>query len=118
MKIPFLLVVAAVGLALTVAVPNFGGSCGRPSVTPAVATTPVPCDSASAHPCTLVVEAGPATVVDRGHLSDLAPRQELHGAYRYQQELEHRVLYVYDEVQNLVGRVVDPEAVLVREPLQ
>lgn len=119
MKIPFLLLVAAVSLVLSVAVPDFGGSGDHKTpAKPEVATTPVPCDTASAHPCTLMVEPGAATIVDRGHLGAITTHQRLHGAYRYQQEREHRVLYVYDEVQNLVGRVVDPEAVLLLEPLQ
>jgi len=118
-KIPFLIVVAVTGLALTVAVPDFGGSGEqRTQARPEGATSPVPCDTLSAHPCTLVVQPGPATRVDRGHLGALSAPRELHGAYRYHQEQEHRVLYVYDDVGNLVGRVVDPEAVMLREPLQ
>ena len=115
MKIPLLVGITVAGLALTLAVPRFGGACDRRSGSATGSPgTPVACDTVSGHPCTLVVKPGPATVVDRGHLVALRAPQEIHGTYRYQQELEHRVLYVYDEVQNLV----DPEAVMLREPLQ
>ncbi len=119
MKTPLLIAVAAAGLLLTFAIPRLGGSCGCPrSEGSGVVEAPLPCDSVGGEPCRLLVESGPETVVDRGHLGALKDQQELYGVYCYQQEQEHRVLYVYDEVQNLVGRVVDPAAVTVLQPAQ
>ena len=114
MKIPLLIVAATVGVALTFAIPQFGGACDvRTQAASSAELEPLALDTTSAHPQRLRVEAGPETAVDRGHLGNFHTPRELCGAYRYQQEREHRVLYVYDEVQNLVARVVDPASVTV-----
>jgi len=117
-KFPLIVGLAALGLALTLAAPKLGGGCDRRGhARPGMDGTPVDCDTFSGRPCRLVVRPGPDTVVDRGHLGVLSAPREVTGSYRYQQEREHRVLYVYDELQNLVGRVVDPGAVVLREAL-
>ena len=59
----------------------------------------------------ILVEAGPQTVLDRGTLAELAPRQALEGTFRFWEETSGPVLYVYDDVQNLTGRIVNPAAV-------
>lgn len=118
MKTPLLIGAAAIGLALTFAVPQFGGACDRRTPGDAEAAVPLALDTVSSQPQFLRVEAGPETAVDRGHLGNFHTRRMLSGAFRYQQEREHRVLYVYDEVQNLVARVVDPASVTILDTPQ
>jgi hypothetical protein len=73
-------------------------------------------DHESPGPCRLLIESGPETVVDRGSQDLDAPRCAFVGSFRYWEEPSGRMLYLYDDVQNLVGRVVNPERVLLLGP--
>ena len=66
--------------------------------------------------CRLVVLRDEHTFVDRGLLQLTSPAHVVEGSYRYQHEPLGRVLYVYDDAQNLVGRVVNPAQVLRFDP--
>ena len=70
-------------------------------------------DAQSAVPCRLLVEVGADTVVDRGVLTNLESGQFVVGAFRFWNEPAGRMLYVYDDVSNLVGRVVNPQSVIL-----
>ncbi|MHC5010204.1 MAG: hypothetical protein ACYTG6_04535 [Planctomycetota bacterium] len=70
-------------------------------------------DAESDAPVRLLVEVGPATRVDRGPRGSWVPGQVFVGTYRYWEEPAGRMLYLYDDVQNLVARVVDPAGVMV-----
>ena len=67
----------------------------------------------SSVPCRLAVEIGPRTSVDRGTLAPLRDGLIPAASFRYWQEPAGPVLYVYDDVQDLVGRVVNPVRVRV-----
>ncbi len=139
MKTAVLLLCAALGVVAMFAVPSMGdgsrGSASAPShgaaapVAPAPeapAETPTPPVAPEAHvsgedvdagtrcadACRLVVLRGADTVVDRGTMTLAPTAHVLEGSYRYQHESLGRVLYVYDDVQNLVVRVVNPVRVL------
>jgi len=62
--------------------------------------------------CRLVVERGPETRIDRGSVQ-VEGRGVLVGRYRYWEEPQGLTLYVYDDVQDLVGRIVNPRSVRV-----
>ncbi len=113
MKITLLILLACVGVMAMVGMPAGWERTYEPPAEPetALAGTPLACDVQSSRPCHLRVDPGPETVVDRGPVSKLSAQHDLHGTFRYVQEQDHRVLYVYDDVQNLSCRVVDPAAV-------
>ena len=138
MKSAVLLLCAALGVVAVFAVPSVGrtprGEAPRveadapapalePAAREATPTEPTPIEAhvsgedvdagtRSAEACRLVVLRDEHTVVDRGtiHLDPTA--HVLEGSYRYQDEPLGRVLYVYDDVQNLVTRIVNPVRVL------
>ena len=60
-----------------------------------------------------LIEGGPETKVDRGSLAKVRGRCELVGRYRYWDEPQGPTLYVYDDVQDLVGRIVNPRSVRI-----
>jgi hypothetical protein len=70
-------------------------------------------DAESWLPCRILVTAGSATQVDRGLLPDGASTYDVVGSFRYWEEPSGHMLYVYDDVQNLVGRIVNPESVRI-----
>lgn len=100
-----------------------GAAVALPALDPSGGGTPCPCEAgrgravesgdASGALCHLVVEGGPDTTVDRGSLAKLGRRRELVGRYRYWDEPQGPTLYVYDDVQDLVVRVVNPRSVRV-----
>ena len=113
MKIALLILFACVGVMAMVGMP---AGWERVNEAPAEAETaragtPLACDVQSSRPCHLRVDPGPETVVDRGPVRSLSAHHDLYGTFRYVQEQAHRMLYVYDDVQNLSCRVVDPAAV-------
>ena len=129
MKITVLLLCAAVAVGAVFAVPGIGHE------TPETATehTPEPAGAdallpttlsgktldlgtLSATPARLLVLADEDTRCDRGLRTNLDAAQTLDGTWRYQQESFGRVLYVYDDVQNLVVRIVNPAQVLRYDP--
>ena len=59
------------------------------------------------------METGPDTVVDRGSITDLGDWHAFVGTFRYWKEPTGRMLYLYDDVSNLVGRIVNPESVVL-----
>ncbi len=65
----------------------------------------------SAKPCHLVVQSDEGTMVDRGAVATLEARHEFTGSFRYWEEPMGRVLYIYDDAQSLVGRVLNPHSV-------
>ena len=69
-------------------------------------------------PCRLVVTSSSETHVDRGLLASLDPSQEVRGTFRFWDERAGRVLYVYDDAQNLLCRVTNPDSVTVLEVLE
>lgn len=75
--------------------------------------TPLYCDVQSSRPCLLRIQPGENTQILGGRLATLDPEQKIEGTFRYWNESGHRSLYVYDDVQNLVARIVDPEHVLL-----
>ena len=115
MKTQLFLVLAILAVVSTVAVPSFVGR-GEQTLNP-----PGPeargelllGDASSFKPCRIVVEAGLDTRTDRGLLPPIATTKTLEGGFRYWEEPIGKVLYVYDDVQNLVGRVVNPRSVRV-----
>lgn len=70
-------------------------------------------DAQSAVPCRLFIEAGPDTLVDRGVLTTIESGQFSVGSFRFWNEPSGRMLYVYDDVSNFVGRIVNPETVVL-----
>ncbi len=75
------------------------------------------CLGSTAHtPHELIVEAGEYTEVDRGRLSALPHDGFLVGSYRYWAEEGGAMLYVYDDVGNLIARVRSPASVTVLGP--
>ena len=69
-------------------------------------------------PCHLVVTSDAGTVVDRGGVSVLDDLQEFTGTFRYWEEPAGRALYLYDDAQNLVGRVLNPHSVRLLDPME
>jgi hypothetical protein len=72
----------------------------------------------SSNPCRLVVQSVEQTVVDRGAVSTLETRHEFTGTFRYWEEPAGRALYVYDDAQSLVGRVLNPHSVTLVDPVE
>ena len=62
-------------------------------------------------PCDLEVVVGPETVFDRGLLTAAQSAKITAGSFRLCEESWGKVLYVYDEAQDLLGRVVNPDRV-------
>ena len=74
-------------------------------------------DVQSSHMCRLVVMCDEATLLDRGTLGELHDEHVFEGSFRFWAEPVGRVLYVYDETQSLVARVVNPTSVTVVDVL-
>jgi hypothetical protein len=72
-------------------------------------------DVQSSKICHLAVLSDAYTVADRGTCTALSARQEFTGSFRYWHEAETRMLYVYDDAQNLVCRIQNAEAVIVMD---
>jgi hypothetical protein len=104
MKTSLLIVIALAVLVALVAIP-----AGPRSERTASFMAP----QASGLACRLQVEVGPHTVVDRGTLEALESGTLDVGAFRYWEESTGPVLYVYDDVQNLQGRIRNPRSVRV-----
>ncbi len=115
MKITLLILLACVGVMAVVGMPAGWDHTyvAPPQPETALAGTPLTCDVLSSRPCHLEVASGPRTVVDRGRLDLPAEHARVTGTFRYVQEQQRTVLYVYDEVQDLRCRVVNPAAVLL-----
>lgn len=117
MKVTLIIAVSLLLLVAAMALPVFDGPGGG--------ATPCPCreapgrvlesGEASGELCRLVVEGGPETTVDRGSLAKVGGRCVLVGRYRYWDEPQGRTLYVYDDVQDLVGRIVNPRSVRIEQ---
>ncbi|MDJ0973372.1 MAG: hypothetical protein QNJ98_02785 [Planctomycetota bacterium] len=67
-------------------------------------------------PCQLLVELCPESVLDRGALTTIDHGEVLVGSYRYWDEAGGSMLYVYDEVGNLITRVRNPQSVVALGP--
>lgn len=63
--------------------------------------------------CHLLVERTAETVLDRGTLSCLPADGHIAGSFRYWDEDGGTMLYVYDDVGNLITRVRNPQSVIV-----
>jgi len=115
MKITLLILLACVGVMAVVGMPAGWEHTyvAPPQPETALAGTPLTCDVLSSRPCHLGIEAGPDTVVDRGSLDLGVEHPRVTGTFRFVQEQDRRVLYVYSEVQDLRCRVVNPAAVLL-----
>ncbi len=115
MKVTLLILFASIGVFAVFAVPAWDAP------TPATAAesdqapegTVLSCDVESSRPCLLTIQSGENTRILGGHLAKLDPEHRVKGTFRYWHESAHRSLYVYDEVGNLVTRVVDPKRVLL-----
>lgn len=123
MKIAVALLVACAGVLAVFAVPRITPPTIVEARDPHLVPTPmqempevagedVDPGTADGHSCRLVVLSQPETVTDRGTLPPLGDAHSLQGSYRYQDEPMGRVLYVWDDVQNLVTRIVNPARVL------
>ena len=115
MKVTLILTASLLALLAVAGLPAFDGSEGvvTPRTPAAAPGRLLEGGEASGAPCRLVVEGGPRTRVDRGALRSVGTRREIVGAYRYWDEPQGRILYVYDDVQDLLGRIVNPRAVRV-----
>lgn len=110
MKPNHLVLACVVALVLVSAVPGFvGRDAGRSEPTP----LGVEASFESAVPCRLAVEVGPRTTVDRGPLVVTDDLTIPAASFRYWHEPTGPVLYLYDDVQDLVGRVLHPVRVRV-----
>ena len=67
-------------------------------------------------PCQLLVELCAESVLDRGAIRTLDHGEVLVGSYRYWDEAGGSMLYVYDEVGNLITRVRNPQSVVALGP--
>jgi hypothetical protein len=114
MKTSLLLLAAFLALVLVVALPAFKAG-GTPTTVeaPRSDTSGLVGNVESGTPCRLVVDVGPETAFDRGRLADLHEETIAAASFRYWQESAGPVLYVYDDVQDLVGRIVNPACVRV-----
>ena len=113
MKVTLILLSSLLLLIAALALPAFDGSGDglTPCRCPSESGRAVECGEASGELCRLLVEGGPETKVDRGSLAKVRGRRELVGRYRYWDEPQGPTLYVYDDVQDLVGRIVNPRSV-------
>lgn len=104
--------VAAFGISLAFAAVASGDSpdsaAARPSTPVALSENTV-----SHAPCHLVVELCMESSLDRGPLTSLPQGGELTGSFRYWDEDGSTMLYVYDDVGNLLTRVRNPQSVIV-----
>lgn len=115
MKVALIVISSLLLILAGMALPVFDGSGAHdaPCSCRARAGRALECGETSGAPCRLVVEGGPRTKVDRGSLESVGPRTELVGGYRYLDEPQGPTLYVYDDVQDLVGRIVNPGSVRI-----
>ena len=67
-------------------------------------------------PCQLLVELCAESALDRGALTTIEHGDVLVGSYRYWDEAGGTMLYVYDEVGNLITRVRNPQSVIALGP--
>ena len=110
MKTASFLALALLAIVGTVAVPSLVDRSGDEGRYPAPKGVLLG-EAASAGPCTIRVEPGLDTHVDHGPLGALTATRTFEGGFRYWEEPVGQVLYVYDDVQNLVGRIVNPRSV-------
>ena len=75
-------------------------------------------DVQSSRLCRLVVMSDCRTVVDRGLATRIARQRTYEGSFRFWAEPAGRVLYVYDDTQTLVARVINPTSVTVVDVLE
>ena len=115
MKVALIVISSLLLILAGMALPAFDGSGGStsPCPCPAAGGRVLECGETSGALCRLVVERGPKTKVDRGTLASVGRRTELIGRYRYWDEPQGPTLYVYDDVQDLVGRIVNPRSVRI-----
>ena len=117
MKTTVFLVIATLAVAATLAVPSFVEPTPEPRPPQArdvpAASVLLEAEACSGAPCRIIVEPGLDTRVDRGTERALSSTKTFTGGYRYWEEPVGRVLYVYDDVQNLVSRVVNPRSVWI-----
>jgi len=118
MKTTALVLLACLAVIATFGVPHGWDRVSRESVPsdPAMQGATLEANTESGRPCHLKVIFNRNTVVDRGHRRVLEQNQEVHGAYRFWNEAHGSALYVYDDVQNLICRVANPERVLLVDP--
>lgn len=81
---------------------------------PAMRSGPVALTTNAEHhgPCRLLVELCAESVLDRGARTTIEHGEVLVGSYRYWDEAGGTMLYVYDEVGNLITRVRNPQSVI------
>lgn len=117
MKTSAFLVLAALAVAATLAVPSLLDPAPEPRSARAPETRArgilLDGEACSGAPCRIVVEPGLDTRIDRGIEQLISTTKTFTGGYRYWKEPVGRVLYVYDDVQNLVSRIVNPRSVRV-----
>ena len=117
MKVTLIIAMSVLLLVAAMALPALDGSGGGATSCPCRAPSgrAVESGEVSGALCRLVVEGGPKTRVDRGSLDEVGERCVLVGRYRFWDEPQGPTLYVYDDVQDLVGRIVNPLSVRVVE---
>ena len=93
-------------------------ACSNWILVPSVEDVVIETDVQSWYPCRLVVMSDRDTVVDRGVVTQLSEKQTFEGSFRFWEESSGRVLYVYDDTQSLVTRVINPTSVTVVEVLE
>ena len=113
-------------LACSLVVAGFGVPVGwSPRAEPAAAATRAAAvgvvlegDVESSHRCRLLILSDERTIVDRGAWKSLTKRQEVDGTFRFWEEQAGRVLYVYDDAQNLLCRVTNPDCVAILDVIE
>lgn len=113
MKVTLIIAVSLLLIVAAMALPVLEDRGASPCACRAAPGRVLESGEASGELCRLVVESGPETAMDRGGLAQVGQRLEVVGRYRYWDEPQGRILYVYDDVQDLVGRFVNPRSVRI-----
>lgn len=120
MKATILVILACTGVFAGAGVPATGldappasESCDAEPIGVVIET-----DVQSSCACRILIRSNDRTLFDRGHVTTLSEAREVEGSFRFWTESSGRVLYVYDDVQNLVCRVTNPESVTLVDVLE
>ena len=115
MKTTVLLLLALVALILVAALPGWRQVPERTAHAPQHKAAVLVGAIEWGVPCELEIAVGPETVFDRGRLTKAQSAKVAAGSFRFCEESWGKVLYVYDEAQDLLGRVVNPTCVRMLE---